>query len=208
MELFEEWLKKSKSDRNIHLYDYVLTKYKLQNLTEESERRLKNILSSYSSKVNTKWNSAARSRVQFLTKCKSWLDGENIELRVSTAQPRASTLSENVNPVGRPKVDFESSSFKTKKRRVEDLVQSRSVGELLTAAEVASRSAGNRNTAKVIKHISESPNRSSSSHDNSSSVNSRQLSGDEALAYYIDSKSTTHTYKQTRKWSMKTGHHE
>lgn len=103
-----------------------------------------------------------------------------------------------MNPAGRPRKEFEDSSFKTKKRRVEDLVQSRSVCELLTAAEVASRSAGH--TAKSIRDISESlqkSNISSGSHDSSSLVNPRQLSGDEALVYYIDSKLTTYTYKQT-----------
>lgn len=34
----------------------------------------------------------------------------------------------------------------------------------------------------------------------------RMLSSDEALAYYVDSKCTSHTYKQTRKWSLKAGH--
>ncbi|XP_048005624.1 uncharacterized protein LOC125241277 [Leguminivora glycinivorella] len=206
--LFEEWSNKGKNDRNSHLYECILAKYELKDLTEESQRRLKNVLTSFSSKLNTKWNSAARSMEQFVGKFKSWLDGQNIEITVHTTRPQASASCDNINLVGRPKLDFESSSFKTKKRRVEDLVQSRSVGELLTAAEVTSRSAGNRNTAKVIKNINESPNTSSSSLDHSSSVKSRQLTGDEALAYYIDSKSTTHTYKMTRKWSMKAGHYE
>lgn len=143
---------------------------------------------------------------RFLNSNESWINAEDIEFSIRTIQPRPSTSFQDVSPAGRPRKDFEDSSFKTKKRRVEDLVHSRSVGELVTAAEVAVRSTGQRNVANVIRDIGESTENINLIKYRKP-VESRKLSCNEALAYYIDAKSTTHSYKQTRKWSMKAGHH-
>lgn len=67
----------------------------------------------------------------------------------------------------------------------------------MTAAEVAARSTGHKNVARVIKDIGENPASASAciSLQQPSAVQSdRPLSSDEALAYYIDSKSSTHSY--------------
>lgn len=79
------------------------------------------------------------------------MDEADIQFTESSfALPSPSTSSEAVTLAGRPPKDFEESSFKTKKHRVLDLVESRSVSELLTAAEIAVRSAGQRKIANVI----------------------------------------------------------
>lgn len=210
MELFEEWLAHGKDERNVRIFEFLSTKFHFRDVTEDSEREIKMKLASYSSKIAAKWVAAGKSKERFLAKNKRWLEAEDIKFHVRTTVPRPSTSFQVATPAGRPRKDFEEASFKTKKRRVEDLVRSRSVGELMTAAEVAVRSTGNRNIATVIRKISESSESASASVSlkNTSSLESaRKLSGDEALAYYIDSKSTTHSYKQTRKWSMKAGHH-
>lgn len=82
-------------------------------------------------------------------------------------------------------------------------MQSQSTSELTTAAEVANRLSGHRNIATLIRK-----NSGSSGKRISGDVicGGRQLNSDEALAYYIDSKCTSHSYKQTRKWSLKAGH--
>lgn len=129
---------------------------------------------------------------------------------MQSIQPQPSTSSTDHSRPGRPKKVFEVSSFKTKTRRVEDLVSSRSIGELMTAAQVAARSTGHKNVARVIKDIEENPTSASACLSEASAVQNnttRQLSSDEALAYYIDSKSTILSYKQTRKWTTKVGHH-
>lgn len=99
---------------------------------------------------------------------------------------------------------FDNASSKTKQRRVEDLIMSRTSEELLAAAEISSRLSGKRNVAKLIKEVSETENLSDRQCSNQKQQ--RCLTGDEALAYYVDSKSTSHSYKQTRKWSMLAGH--
>lgn len=187
-----------------------MSKCDFSDITEECQREIKMKLASISSKIATKWVSSGKSKERFLNKNKLWLEGENIELCLRSTQPQPSTSSADLSRPGRPKKVFEDLSFKTKKRRVADLVESRSVGEIMTAAEVAARSTGHKNVARIIKDIGENPAsaRACTSHQQLSAVQSdRPLSSDEALAYYIDSKSTTHTYKQTRKWTMKVGHH-
>lgn len=180
----------------------------MTDITEESQRDFKMKLASYSSKFAAKWVAAGKSKKRFLTKYKTWLENEDITFHVRTTLFQPSTSYQETAPAGRPRKKFEETSFKTKKRRVEDLVQSRSVGELMTAAEVAVRSLGNRNIATVMKQIRtrQFPSSSLNLKNPLSLENVRQLSGDEALAYYIDSKSTTYSYKQTRKWCMKVGH--
>lgn len=81
---------------------------------------------------------------------------------------------------------------KTKKRRVNDLVKGRSSKELTAAAETSSRLSGKRNVAKLIKEVSESPEKfkdfqKCSEHHKPQ----RSLTSEEALAYYVNSKSTS-----------------
>lgn len=210
IEFFEEWLKHEKDKRCDRLFEFISTKFNFSDITEECEREIKMKLASISSKIATRWVSSGKSKERFLNKNKLWLEGQEIEFCVRSTLPQPSTSTAELSRPGRPRKDFEDASFKTKKRRVEDLVQSRSVGELMTAAEVAARSTGQKNVARVIKDIGENPASASAClniQQTSAVQRDRPLSNDEALAYYIDSKSTTHSYKQTRKWTMKVGHH-
>ncbi|XP_022837176.1 uncharacterized protein LOC111364494 isoform X2 [Spodoptera litura] len=136
-----------------------------------------------------------------LEKNKTWLEGADLEFKVAFHRPQASTSAPLKLHPGRPPIDFENASEKTKKRCVEDLVSERSASELTLAAEIAHRKAGYRNVAKAIRS-SNNPAKGNQS-TSESCVGGRQLSSDEALAYYIDSKCTTHSYKQTRKWLNK-----
>ena len=105
-------------------------------------------LASTSSKIATKWVSSRKSKERFLNKNKLWLEGDKIEICLRSTQPQPSTSCADFSRPGRPKKLFEDSPFKTKKLRVADLVQSRSVGELMTAAEVAARSTGRKTLPK------------------------------------------------------------
>lgn len=203
MELFEEWRKHKKEERNSRLMDFIMQKFSIRDVTPDSQRYLQLKISSFSSKFSEKWAAANMMMDRFLNKNKSWLEGADIEFNISMHQPCASSSSGGSRPQGRPKKNFQDSSFKTKKRRVEDLVRSRSASELTTAAEVANRLSGHRNVATLIRKSSESSEKRKSG---DVICGGRQLNSDEALAYYVDSKCTSHSYKQTRKWSLKAGH--
>lgn len=206
MELFEEWLKHNKEERNSRLLCYIRTKFDMADISEESLRDVQMKLAGFSSKFAEKWASSRMTRERFLSKNKSWLEGADIQFTVVLNRPCASSSSGATSRLqGRPRKDFQDASFKTKKRRVEGLVQSWSASELVTAAEVASRLSGHRNVAKAIREVSDNSGQSTTNVA-SPCANARLLTSDEALAYYIDSKATTHSYKQTRKWSMKAGH--
>lgn len=61
--------------------------------------------------------------------------------------------------------------------------------------------------ASLIRQVSESPEKIKDSLKATEEMKEQRcLSGNEALAYYVESKSTSHAYKQTRKWSMLAGH--
>ncbi|XP_026331397.1 uncharacterized protein LOC113238779, partial [Hyposmocoma kahamanoa] len=103
----------------------------------------------------------------------------------------ASTSSQLPPGVGRPLADLTNASAKTKRRRVDDLIKSRSSEELTAAAEISSRLSGKRNVAKLIKGVSESTEKFTDFQKCSEQhKQQRSLTSEEALAYYVDSKST------------------
>lgn len=205
IEFLEEWLKHRKSEKTHHILDYLCRKHNITDVSDESLRKLNMKISSISSKFSEKWSASKSCKEKFLNQHKEFLGGADIHINVWANKPSPSTFSGLSRSVGRPKKPFEESSLKTKRRRVEDLLKSRSVSELTTAAELATRKEGHRNVASQLRDITNySKNRNKQKIK--CSDQSRQLTPDEALAYYIDSKSTTYSYKQTRKWSLKAGH--
>lgn len=205
MDYFEEWNKHPKNERNGALMAYISKIQDLSGITEQSLKDLKTAISRFPSKLSEKWNTSQRLRDRFLANNMEWLQGD-YTFNVSCDQVEACSSSSKQHPPGpgRPTIAFENASSKTKRRRVEDLIVSRTSEELLAAAEISSRLSGNRNVAKIIKEASECEKLSDRQCSNQKQQ--RCLARDEALAYYVDSKSTSHSYKQTRKWSMLAGH--
>ncbi|XP_067619422.1 uncharacterized protein [Eurosta solidaginis] len=206
-EFFDIWVQHSKETRYKELLSCVVLKYDLSEAAEYSIKSLSLQISAYSSKLDQKWNTSGRHKGRFLNKNSEWLSGTDftftitVDSKLPSDQP--TTSSGNPGP-GRRMKDFVSCSEKTKRRRVDDLLQSRSPGELLYAAEVSTRMSGNRNVANIIKKSQETTQISGKK--TICEPDARCLSNVEALAYYVDSKSTTHGYKTTRKWSIKAGH--
>lgn len=204
MEFFEEWVKHGSKEKNSAMYTYLAGIQDLSGIMEHSMKQIKLEITRFSAKLSEKWEKSRRIRERFLEAHAEWLRGElTFHICYELAQP--STSLERLPGPGRPTKDMANASAKTKRRRVDDLVTSRSSDELMVAAEISSRLSGNRTVAKLIQEINENPEklkeRKSDEHKEQ-----RCLSSDEALAYYVDSKSTTHSYKQTRKWSMLAGH--
>lgn len=189
------------------LYKFLSSKHDLSAITETSQRETKNAISRFSSKLSEKWTNSGKSRERFLSKNSVWM-AEDLQFSVSLYHSEPSTSGAPTIP-GRPRKEFDESSNKTKRRRVDDLVRSRGTTELMVAAEMSARLSGHRDLATVIKDASESREKCrimKKSVRCSDSTNQRCLTKEEALAYYVDSKSSSHSYKQTRKWSMKAGH--
>jgi hypothetical protein len=165
-------------------------------------KELKHHIRRISSKFTEKWKSSGGSHERFLANNSAYL-AEDLKCNVILHHPQPSTSTP-----GCPTKTFDDLSDKSKKRRLDDLLQERDTNQLMAAAEISARLAGHRNLACVIKEASNSPEKCQDMKRNiSARVDSQRcLSKEEALAYYVDARATTHSYKQTRKWSMKAGH--
>lgn len=143
MEFFEEWVKTSSGGRNVALFNFIATKQDLGSISEQSLKDIKAVISRFSAKLSEKWENSRRIRDRFLTSNKSWLEGDiTFRTQYDTTEPSTSSQKPMAGP-GRPKIDLkDAAAFKTKRRRVDDLIQSRSSEELLAAAEISSRLSG------------------------------------------------------------------
>nr|CAH7725785.1 unnamed protein product [Callosobruchus chinensis] len=201
-----EWLRHGKKDQNRRLYQFLASSCDVRGITEVSLRETKNALTRFSSKLSDKWAKCGKNRDRFFSKNSEWIAGDLV-FHVCLHQPRPSTSRCSV-PSGRPQKQFEVSCSKTKRRRVEDLLTSRSTSEIMAAAEFSARLSGKRNLATVTKGDVASTEKCKAMKESvvtsGNILNQRILTKEEALAYYVDSKA--HSYKQTRKWSLKTGH--
>ncbi|KAJ8927099.1 hypothetical protein NQ314_020371 [Rhamnusium bicolor] len=153
VEFFEVWRRNTKTSRNSEIYAYVLNKFNLNHVPPTTERQFKNKIKLMSLTIAAKWNSSGKREERFRAKYEKWLHGENIVFQLdegdeySLEEPTTSSTS------GRPIKQFQDSSEKTKKRRIKDIVEAKSVQELALAAEVALRKSGKRDAASLIKEI-------------------------------------------------------
>jgi len=112
------------------------------------------------SNINRRWQICGRREDRFLAKHKDWLDLKH----TLPEKVRPDNRSSNLN-LGRPQKPFAECCDKTKKRKVEDLVKTRSPEELSLAAKLSS---------------------SNSSSSASRFDNSCVLPPEEALSLYLD----------------------
>nr|CAH7755184.1 unnamed protein product [Callosobruchus chinensis] len=190
LSLFEEWLRHGKKDQNRRLYQFLASSCDVRCITEVSLRETKNALTRFSSKLSDKWAKCGKNRDRFLSKNSEWIAGDLV-FHVCLHQPRPSTSRCSVRS-GRPQKQFEVSCSKTKRRRVEDLLTSRSTSEIMAAAEFSARLSGKRNLATVTKGAVASTEKCKAMKESvvtSGNIsNQRILTKEEALAYYVDSK--------------------
>ena len=99
LELFKEWRKHTKEERNSLLCDFILKGF------ARKKKQLK--IASISTKLAEKWTAANRKMNNFLNKNKSWLEGDNLEFKISLHRFCASTTPEGSRPQGWSKNNFE-----------------------------------------------------------------------------------------------------
>lgn len=111
MEFFEEWRKHKKEERNSRLMDFIMQKFSITDMIPDSKRYLQSKISCFSSRLYEKWAAANMSMDRFLNQNKSWLEDSDIIFNISVHQPCASSSYGGNRPQGRPKKNFEESSF-------------------------------------------------------------------------------------------------
>ena len=96
-----------------------------------------------------KYKAVHNSTSKMMTKHAEWLNQE-FSTNTHVVEPEPAKRA----GVGRPEVDFDKASMKTKKRRSEDIVQENTLKEILMAASVALYRGGRPMDAKVYILIS------------------------------------------------------
>lgn len=165
-------------------------------LNEEQNEQLKVFLKQECEKIRVKWIRKQRRLDLFLKDYKQWLD----EYLTFDMLAPAENYSKPSTSGGRPQKSFMYSSEKTKKRKVQHLVEDYSVEELGFAAQLSIRASGKRDAATLIKELSTSSPRRATTYKKARTImgsrkEQRPYTPEEALACFISNNFTVQTYK-------------
>lgn len=177
---------------------YVLNYFGLEDIREELEGVIKDTIVKFGYKLAQKWKESSRTRERFLRNNNQWL-----ESNVDFPELKPYLERENIPPStsrgpGRPSKSFEDSSEKTKRRKIQPLMETSRKEELLYAAQATLRSEGKRDAALLLKDmVTTSPKRAThikKSFRSPPTFPERKISNEEALATYLDGKMTKRSY--------------
>lgn len=205
-EFISQWMNSGKNDRNDKILKFLLQEYEIVNPNEESLLIVKDGIRKFSAKIKERFEKCQRKRNKFFVDFQSWIDGDDLKFVFQSEQPLI-----HGGP-GRPEKPFSESTHKTKKRKIQGLLQS-STEQLVKAAEVSLRKSGQRDAASLLKKITDlDPCTSTTATDiknvlkNHESVTQRKYSPEEALALFLDCRLTKCSYIRLRKKALEAGH--
>lgn len=202
LDIFEMWQRVKKGERNKYIVKRILEEYDMTG-SEDPPRALKMFVSSLNSKLSSKWEKCKRTKSRFLADNEVWLREEVsfppellsiITSFSETDKPRSSRI-------GRPEKMFEECNLKVKKRKLKDLVSSKTQEELTLATEMKLMSSGKRDAAKIVKEVSlGSPARATNLRKakEKSARPEPKLSPEAALGLMIDAKLSVEQYNIIR----------
>lgn len=206
-ELFDKWKQTLQKDRVSVIVDHILKHYKLDSVTTIQKKTVHEFSKRICEQFRYRWNLRGIRVDQFEKKYSDWMN-QTIEVPVSMKDFLTQTSSAKVS--GRPTKDFGESSNKSKKRKVESLVESFSPEELAFAAETSVRASGKRDAAKLIHDALASPKRPKKYKTALLKVSTpnvqRAYSTEEALAFFISNKLTVSQYNNIRAGALDRGH--
>lgn len=135
MDLFEEWLKNVKSERVSRICAKVKINLHLEDCSEEVDAILKEEIRLFCLNVDRYWKQCHRNKTSFSQHHKIWLE-QSFDYTKIESKLKLYTKSKPCSKTcrGRPQKAFEEASEKTKKRRVQELLNKTSE-ELRFAAE-------------------------------------------------------------------------
>lgn len=137
IDLLEEWIASGKGDRKNKILLKIQSLLNVGQYSDEALVTLENIAKNYCLSLSTKWANCSRTRKVLLQRHSEWLSKiiqipRHVFEKTKTPQELEARTSR-----GRPRVAFQESSSKTKKRRAQDLLSSHSAEELNFAAELS-----------------------------------------------------------------------
>lgn len=142
-------------------------------------------LSYFKAEFKTRYTKARRMEERFKNNNREWLEG--------------SILFPNkiVNTRGRPEVNFNDSSERTKRLKTQELRNTTPASVLTYAARMSLRSEGKVQASKLLSQITTSPNRANKyikAYKTSLDSQAKSLSGEDALAVLVTAKLSRHQY--------------
>lgn len=188
LKIFKIW----KQNRKISAIEALNSIENKPNFDERSSKFIENSVKNLFKKFAVKWVRANRTESNFLRKNSEWL---NTEIQVP-ADPVILPKKR-----GRPTKGFDDSSVKSKRRKVQNIIENFSPNEITFAAQKSLQSQGKRSGAQILKKIDSSPANISTCIKKSIESPPKtpvKYSKEEALALYINGKFTKSSYSEMR----------
>ena len=186
--LFEVWWQETEKTQKVSvIFNWLLEVFGVDHLPQKEELSMLNKLRNFSYKVGQKWENCHRIKNQFLMKNSTWHEQsiffseiQNIWNTPSTSQLQTET--------SRPKKAFELLTNKSKKRRIQHLLENYSKEELTFAAQNSLYQHGQRGAANILKEVTTTSfsSKKATTYSSLKNTNTCKLSKEEALATYLD----------------------
>lgn len=191
-EIFDVWKMGTPSKRNKAVEQRILEYYRIEAPTERQLRVLQMFVSALCNKISNKYKKCQRKSERFLVENSVWLN-DNITLPEELLQNHQPTISQ----VGRPNKSFDQCNLKVQKRKIKDLLASKTPKELTLAAELSLRASGNRDAASIVRDVSLTPSIATTFFKKAKKLYAKPeptLSPNSALALIVDAKLSVHQY--------------
>ncbi|CAB3239315.1 unnamed protein product [Arctia plantaginis] len=202
-DIFDIWLKVGRKGRNNLIIEKILKNYDIEECNKPP-RSLQMLISSLTARIQYKWEKYKRNKIRFLAENADWLEEE--VLLPSEFLSMVPSCSGSTTPPtrhsGRPERPFEICHIKVKKRKLKELVTSKSQEELTLATQMKLVSSGKRDAANIVKEISlASPSRATKIKKARAAFTKPEpkLSPEAALGILVDAKLSVEQYKILRK---------
>lgn len=144
-ELFDVWQNEDNiSRRSAHVCDYILTKYGLEDPEGHIREQVHKKSADFCKKLKERWTNSHYVLEEFICKNSECLNVMTTFVEVDSAQRRQ---------IGRPRKLFDECSDRSRKRKLQPLLETHTVGEITLAAEMGLRSTGRRDAAQLINQV-------------------------------------------------------
>lgn len=189
-ELAEELLRNGSTTS---LYQFVINRFPDRKLNVSE---LKKKIKLFALKFSRLWTKSCRKRKRFFEHNKVWLS--KFESLSELAEPKTKK--------GRPLKSFETSSTRSKLRKVHDISVEVPYAELMFAAATSATNSGHRDAGSIIKKLSEVPeNATNLKQSMNASSDVEEYSPTEALTFICKNGFSKSQYKDIRTSTLQKG---
>lgn len=206
-ELFEEI--SSTAYAKDSLRNYIIKKFVLENCPEDVGKCIECVLKTFMSEYNKRWKQCHRIKERFLEKHSNWLNKsmnfpDTVYKYIVSLKHMEDELRPSTSKVGRPQKCFAESGERTKRTKLQPLMETYSGDEIVFAAQCTLQSSGKRDAAGIVKEVTQTtPTRATKIKKayKSPVVLPKPYTGEEALALLVENKFTKQQYINIRKGS-------